>query len=293
MSHPCAQAMSAPRDRVVRAITEDNTFRLVAASTTATLRGALAAADVAGPTAQHFGALLTGTILVRETMSPFYRVQGILVGQGGRGRLLADAHPDGRTRGLVTGTDDQTPFALGSGSVLQVMRTMANGQVYRGLVEASGLPDVPSVLMAYLQDSEQILSVIAVGQRGQGDEIERAGGYVVQLLPEAERSALQTMTRRLESLPSIETLLGDSDGEPEALLHAVVGDTPFAQLDDRPLEFGCWCTHESVVAALTALSRDELGELVREQEIIELSCDYCHQDYRVSRAQLRGLLESS
>ena len=34
-------------------------------------------------------------------------------------------------------------------------------------------------------------------------------------------------------------------------------------------------------------------DIMREQEVIELSCDYCKTDYPVRRAQLAGLLDPS
>src|SRR5690349_4952069 len=116
-------------DRVLRAITDDGAFRVIAAMTTETVRGAAAIQEVGRTAARLFGDLLTGTILVRETMAPSLRVQGIAKGAGGRGTLLADSHPDGSARGLVQlgaggGTE---PFTLGSGSLLQLMRTLPNG----------------------------------------------------------------------------------------------------------------------------------------------------------------------
>lgn len=285
--------MSTQQDRVIRAITDDNTFRVIVASTTDTIRQAVAAQAPPQAAAAPYAELLTGTVLVRETMSPHHRVQGILAGAGGQGRLIADAHPDGSTRGLVQLPAGWEAFRFGRGSVLQVMRTMANGSVYRGLVDAAHCADVQSALMAYMQDSEQIVSVIATAIAGTDETIALAGGYVVQLLPEGQRSALRAMTERLESLPALDQLLHQTQGAPHQLLDALVGNTAYAQLDDRPVRFRCWCTAEAVVAALATLGRDELAELVHDQEVIELSCDYCHRRYRVGRAQVQGLLETS
>src|SRR5690606_13658287 len=61
-------------DHVVRAITGDDNFRVNAATTSETVRAALEAQRATGNTAKHFADLITGTILIRETMSPTHRV---------------------------------------------------------------------------------------------------------------------------------------------------------------------------------------------------------------------------
>jgi molecular chaperone Hsp33 len=290
---PTTETLPARGDHVLRAITDDDNFRVITADTTETVRGALAAQRADGRTARHFADLLTGTVLIRETMSPGHRVQGVLKGAGGRGSLVADAHPDGVTRGLVqlpTGTDE---FEIGDGSVLQMMRSMARG-IHRSVVEPRPGADVSEALMTYMQVSEQIVSVIVTGADWTEDgELTYAGGFVVQLLPGASKGPLQAMIERLESMPPFERTLRALHGSPDHLMSELLHDMPYAQLDDRPVSFGCKCSEEAVVGSLASLPRDDLAELIREQEVIELTCDYCKIEYRVRRAQLAGLLESS
>lgn len=278
---------------MVRAITDDDTFRVITADTTETVRGALSAQGATGETARHFADLLTGTVLIRETMSPGHRVQGLLKGSGGRGSLVADAHPDGTTRGLVQLPEGIEDFEIGDGSVLQMMRTMARG-VHRSIVRPPPGAGVPEALMTYMQESEQIATVIATATHWQPDgAITHAGGFVVQLLPGASRGPLSAMVERLEAMPPFDRTLRDLDGSPHRLLDELLREMPYAQLDDRPVAFGCKCSDEAVVASLASLNRDDLAELLREQQVIELTCDYCQSEYRVQRAQLAGLLEPS
>jgi len=277
-----------PGDRVVRAITDDDNFRVITATTSGVVRQAMAAQQLTGVTARHFADLLTGTVLVRETMSPSYRVQGLLKGAGGRGTLVADAHPDGSTRGLAQLPSGVGAVTIGEGSLLQMMRLLASGKPFKGLVRPPPGADVSAALMTYLQESEQIVSVIATGWDGQ-----LAGGYVVQLLPDAQRGPLETMTCRLEALAPIEQLLQQVGGSSRRLLDVLLDGIPYAQLDESPLRYECKCDLEAVVATLATLSGPDLAELLQEQEVIELSCDYCKATYRVGRAQLQGLLQSS
>src|SRR5688572_618341 len=104
-------------------MTDDGAFRVITVRTTETVRGAVEAQHGSGRTAQYFGDLLTGAILFRETMAPQLRVQGI-VKASGRGSLVADSHPSGMTRGLIQLPRGASELDFGTGTVMQVMRTL-------------------------------------------------------------------------------------------------------------------------------------------------------------------------
>lgn len=282
-------------DSVIRAITEDGAFRVITIATTNTVRGAALAQSTSPALAAHFADLLTGTILVRETMAPGLRVQGILKGRGGRGALIADSHPDGTTRGLVQvrsdASDASSAFALGAGSLLQVMRTLPSGRIHQGIVDVSSARGLSQALMTYLQESEQIVSVLAVGTVVEQGFLERAGGYIVQLLPEASRAVQMIMAERLEALPSIETFLRDPSFSPQGLLDELLYGMPYGALGESPLRFECRCSVERVMTSLATLGSAELAELATGDESLEISCDYCGKAYPIAPEALRSLTE--
>jgi molecular chaperone Hsp33 len=72
--------MSAPRltDSALRAMTDDGAFRVITVRTTDTVRRMLAAQSLWGAEGEHLAELVTGAILVRETMAPDHRLQAIL-----------------------------------------------------------------------------------------------------------------------------------------------------------------------------------------------------------------------
>jgi molecular chaperone Hsp33 len=280
-------------DSVMRAITEDGAFRVITVCTTDTVRAAMLAQDVRGPTARHFADLLTGTVLVRETMSPQLRVQGIVKGAGGRGSLVADSRPGGATRGLIQIPATDADFRFGPGARLQVMRSLVNGAIHQGIVDISDAGGLSQALMLYMQESEQVVSVIAVGIAAEGTEVRRAGGYIVQLLPEAERPAHMIMTERLQGLATIESLLAQDDFSPRGLLDELLHGMPFGVTGDSPLRFECGCSITTVLATLATLGPADIAELVEGGEMLEIRCDYCRTEYAVAPERLRALLDAS
>ena len=285
--------MSEPSDTVLRAITDDGAFRVITARTTRTVRGAVAAQEATGDTARHFGDLLTGSILFRETMAPNLRVQGILKGSNGTGSLIADSNPTGQTRGLVQLKGGAKEIEMGSGAVLQLMRTLPNGRINQGVVEVPKDGGISHSFMSYMQTSEQVVSMLAVGTIFQSTEVVSAGGYLVQLLPEAARGPLMVMTERLRDFESIDAQLKDSEFNPSWLLDELLYGMPFTRLEESPIRFECWCDELRVVSALASLSRDDIEHLLSSNEVLEIACEYCKRDFRIAPARLRGLLEQS
>jgi molecular chaperone Hsp33 len=279
-------------DTVLRAITDDGAFRVITARTTDTVRGAIEAQNATGETARHFGDLLTGAILFRETMAPNLRVQGIIKGSAG-GSLIADSHPSGQTRGLIQLKSEATDIELGHGSVLQLMRSLPNGRINQGVVEVPKQGGISQSLMAYMQSSEQVFSMLAVGTIFEGERVVSAGGYMVQLLPEMGRGPLMVMTERLKDFESVDAQLADPLFTPTWLLDELLYGMPFTRLEESPVRFECWCDELRVVSALASLGRDDLEHLLSTNEVLEIACEYCKRDFRIAPARLRGLLEQS
>lgn len=281
--------MNPTSDIVVRAITRDGAFRVITALTTDTVKGAVAAQAASGGTAQRLGELLTGAILVREAMAPMLRVQVIVKGSSGRGSLVADAHPDGTTRGLVNLGKGQD-VEVGAGSLLQVMRTMPNGALHQGVVEVPSDGGISGALMTYMQESEQVVTMIAVTTLVDRKGVSRSGGYLVQLLPEVERGPLMVMTERLRDFERLDHVLAQEGASADQLLDELLYGMPFARLESSPLSFSCRCSQVRVISALATLPRTDIQEMVTDGQVLDIRCDYCGKDYQVAPGQLRSLL---
>jgi molecular chaperone Hsp33 len=279
-------------DSVVRAMTDDGAFRVVTARMTDTIEKALTTQDAWGENGRFLGELLVGSVLVRETMAPNHRVQGLFRTRDRRGQLVADAHPDGGTRGLLARKDGLQDIAL-EGGTLEMMRTLYNGEVHRGVVRIPTQGGLSEALMTYMASSEQTASMVAVACVLDGKQVKAAGGYIVQLLPEVGRAPLAIMTERLRDFQHIEQLLTEIDAAPAPLLGELLYGMPFTQLNDGPLQFKCRCDTVRVMSALASLGRDDLQELLSGDQPIEMECDYCGRQYSISPVELRGLLQQS
>lgn len=286
--------MTKTGDSVLRAITNDGAFRVIVAKTTETVRGAIAAQHGAGRTARWFGDLITGSVLFRETMAPQLRVQGIMrsVGSGG-GSLVADSHPSGKTRGLIQLPQGASEIDVGSGALLQVMRSLPSGRLNQGIVEVPSGGGIPEALMTYMQTSEQVVSMISVGTVMDERGVRSAGGYLVQLLPEVGRGPLMVMTERLEDYRDVSPMLQDASFSPSWLLDQLLWGMEYTRLDESSVGYDCWCDELRLMSALATLGKGDIEHLLAGGEVLEIKCEYCAKEYRVPPARLRGLLDAS
>ena len=283
------------KDAVMRAMTNDGAFRIVAARTTDTVRGVVAAQELTGLVATDMANLVTAAVLYRETMAPSLRVQCIIRFDDGAGQLVADSHPDGWSRGrLQSPAPDAPPDIRETHATLEMMRTLPNSELQRGVVEVPESGNLSEAFMRYMQLSEQIVSMVSLGSTTEGPT-PAAGGYLVQLLPEAAEAeaAMETMTKRLESFVDIRDRLQASNGSPARLIEQIFEGMPFTWLHESEVRFGCQCSELRVMTALSLLDRSEIQDLVAEGEPLSIGCDYCGASYTVEIAQLQGLLSAS
>ncbi len=285
--------MSQP-DQVVRAMTDDGAFRVIAARTTETANGIVRAQQANGAIAQQLAELVTASIVYRETMAPKLRVQCVVEDEKA-GKLIADSHPDGWARGLVHKSEEgELPRFEGEGVLLQMMRTLPSGDLHRGVVQLPSGGNLSDAFMRYMQQSEQIVSMVSLGAT-----LDKAqpvvGGYLLQLLPEAKESkaAMAIMTERLNEFRDITQLLQRTNASPKALIEEILFGMPFTWLHDSELRPGCNCSDVRVMTSLSTLPREDIEEMIRDGNPLELSCDYCGAEYVVDPTRLTGLLATS
>ncbi len=288
-------------DHVLRAITDDGAFRVIAINSTETVRGVVAAqkalergkdTEEREDLARIVGDLSTATILTRELMSPDFRVQGILTSDDGS-RIVADAHPGGATRGLVQLAKGTTRFTFGPSSRLQMMRSLRTGALQQGHVSVPPGTGLGGAMMEYLQTSEQLICTAALGTIVRDNHVHAAGGWIVQLLPEASRGPLEVMTNRLTAIARIEHLLEENAADPAVLLGDILAGMPFTRTAEASLRFGCTCSEERVMLGLATIGRDEIKQMIESGEQLDIACDYCGKAYDVSPEKLRALLSDN
>lgn len=287
-------------DQLVRAITKDGMVKAVAVSTrelterarqihrtlptaTAALGRTLAAASMMGNALKGDGASLT------------LRVQG----GGPLGILLAVSDNQGNVRGTVDNPAVDVPLrsdgkldvgaAVGSQGTLTVIRDLHMKDPYVGSVGLLG-GEIAEDLAAYFVESEQIPTACGLGVLVDRDQsVLAAGGYLIQLLPGAGEDVVAKVEGGVMAAGSVTGLLSGGAG-PEEMLRQVLSDFELEILECASIEYRCDCSRDRMERALISLGPEELRAIIDEQGGAELTCRFCDNVQRFTKAELESLL---
>lgn len=283
-------ARGAIEDRVVRAMTMDGAFRLIACTVDETARAVLGVQATGDELGVRLAELLAAAVLIRETTQPVRRVQLVWRDRRG-GSLVADSMPEGQCRGLVYPGESTAVLTAGDHKLL-VNYTSPRGEPYTGVVGVPDGDDMASAIMRYFKQSEQITAMVALAALPGPGGVRAVGGYVVQVTPEAERDGIEKMTEHLAGLPPVATLLEGEGRTAAALGKVVFAGWEHADLASSPLVFGCTCSAVRVMSSILTLPAGEVDSMLA-GDALEVRCDACGRNYRIEPGELRAFRDHS
>ena len=187
--------------------------------------------------------------------------------------------------GYITVTADS------HGHVLTVSYDLGLKEPYSGQVEIQ-TGEVAEDLAYYFTVSEQLPSAVGLGVMVDTDSsVKHAGGFIVQLLPDAPEDVIELLEKKLANLEPVTTMMEQGMTPEEMLLHIFEGvDIEFTERHD--VKFYCDCSKEKVKRALAAISDKDLQDIVNDDEDIEVKCYFCNTAYKFSIADIKDILSS-
>lgn len=246
------------------------------------------------------GALLLGAAsLKKEDQLLTVEVRG----DGPAGRIICTANGAGEVRGLVadprvhaesiTRGKLNVAGVVGSSGYLAVTKDLGMREPYKGMVELQ-TGEIGEDLAHYLYVSEQIPSAVGVGVFvAASGEVDAAGGFLVQLLPGLEDQEIRAIEEQIASLPHPTRMIQDGL-TPDEVLGRIFGGS-FERLDDYAVRFNCPCSRERFEAAIVTLGREEIEQIIEEEEkdFTELVCHFCNEAYHFSPLEMREVLRQA
>jgi molecular chaperone Hsp33 len=288
-------------DRLVRSLVADAGVRGLAAVTTDLVDEARRRHGTFPTATAALGRALTAALLVGGLGKEDERVSLEFSGDGPLGGILVDATPDGSVRGYVTRPHTDLPpragkldvgGAVGRG-LLCVMRIPPGaGPSYRGIVPlVSG--EIASDVACYLVDSEQTPSVVGIGVYVNADgTVGAAGGYLLQTLPDAVAGTIDRLERNVAASDTPSELVRRGLSAAGILEVLLTGFAAHA-LDERDVRFRCRCSRARVEAAVIAMGKAELQDVLTAERSAEVVCEFCATRYHLDESDLQSLLAHS
>ena len=287
-------------DKIIRCITSDGAVMASAIDASDIVFKAQKIHGLSRSATAALGRLLCatsmmGAMLKQKDASINLRVSG----DGELGPVIAVADSKGNVRGYVGNANCPTEYynngkinvskAVGKNGVLNVMRDYGSGDPYIGQVElVSG--EIAEDLTYYFAVSEQTPSSVGLGVLMNKDNtVRQAGGFIIQLMPDASEETISALEKRLAKVSSVTAML-DSGKTPEDILQELLGDMELAVLHRIAVSFKCGCSKERFARGIASIKKSDIQEMIDAGENIETCCQFCNSKYVFTPDELKEMM---
>ncbi len=287
-------------DHLIRVLTLDGAIRVTVAVTTALVEDVRQRQQTDPTATVAVGRLATAAALMGSLLKGRQRIGLTIEGNGPLQRIQAEADAHGSVRATVKVPVTNLPphdgrfdvaGAVGHAGFLHVVKDLGLKEPYRGMVQLVS-SEIAEDLAYYFTTSEQTPSSVALGvELGQQAEVVAAGGFLVQLMPDADADLADRLAERLGSLPPTTTLLRQGL-LPEVIVARLLEGFPYQTLGTTPLSFACSCSPQQTLGLLRMLGAEELDQLIADGGETQVTCEYCKETYAVDNAALQEIRAS-
>lgn len=220
-------------------------------------------------------------------------------GGGPAGSVVVTSKADGTVKGYIHNPQMENMLkpngkldvggAVGIDGNLTVIMDLGMGEPYTGQIPlASG--EIAEDLNMYYVVSEQIPSSVALGVLVDTDySVKAAGGFIIQLMPDAREESIKQLEEALGKIQSVTKLL-EEGMNCEDIIKLLLGEMPYTIFEEREIAFCCDCNRERIERVLLSLGEHELRMMIEEDEKAELTCQFCNKQYRFTKEELETLL---
>ena len=289
-------------DYIVRATAGNGSIRAFAATTRDLVQHAREVHHTSPVASAALGRMLTAAAMMGSMLKGDKDILTLQVrGEGPLQGIVVTSDSKAQVKGYVFNPSVEIPDlipgklnvsgAIGAGH-LSVIKDIGMREPYAGKIElVTG--EIAEDLTYYFAQSEQTPSAIGLGVLVETDtSIRRAGGFIIQLLPDATDEMIDKLEKKLATIPYVSDLL-DMGQTPEGILEMILGDFDLKIMDTIPTTFYCNCTRERVEKALISIGKEELEKIIREDKKANLHCHFCSKEYDFNEEQLVALLEEA
>lgn len=289
-------------DYIVRATVANHQIRAFAISSTNTIEEARQRHNTSPIATVALGRLMSAGAMMGTMMKGDDDIITIQIkGDGPIGGLTVTADAKANVKGYVNNPEVMLPLnsagqldvekALGIG-VLSVIKDIGLKEPYVGdtiLVTS----DVTQDITYYFATSEQVPTSVGLSViMSKDNTVKSAGGFIIQLLPDASEEIISALEKKIKEVKNVTTML-EHGYTPEQMLEELLGEFGLDILDKIPTQFYCNCSKERMSRALISIGRKELSSLIEEGRTIEVNCHFCGSHYNFDVEELKDLLHKA
>ncbi|KAA8490280.1 33 kDa chaperonin [Porphyridium purpureum] len=284
-----------PGDVMVRTIAQNGMVTVKAVRATGLVAGSCSLFQTSPVASAALGRALVCALLLscgkksNETLNLEFRCTGPIRS------IVAVSNGQGEVRGYVGNPHVVLPpnkdgkldvgKAVGEGILACVRNHPFWKNPYTGLVPIES-GEVAEDVAKYLLDSEQTPSVLGAGVYvNKEGVVSAAGGFLVELLPEADEQTIALLERNVAELGMSPTELIRSGKSPADIVEMLMRDLNPLQLAESTPRYKCSCSTDRVKRTVALIHEDELKSILEEQGKVEATCEFCGRRYNLTEVE--------
>jgi len=292
------------KNTLITALNKNKEVRLFMMDSTEMVESARKAYNMSPVSIAALGRSITAAALIGKTLkNDKDRLTLQIKGSGEIKSIIAVAKASGDVKGYISHPQVKTKInekgkldvggAVGKDGSLYLIRDYGMKEPYIGHSQlVSG--EIAEDLASYFMHSEQQPTVFSLGVFVNKEGIvESAGGLLIQPLPDASDDTLKMIEEAMATLPQISSLIKDQKYKHlEDILKEYFSPLAFKITDTVKTSLYCDCSKERMQEALISLGKDEIKEMIEEDDGAEVNCHFCNTNYKFSAKDLREIIEN-
>lgn len=290
--------------RLLRAISDNKTINMIAIDSKDMVEEARKVHQCTPVATAALGRVITaGTMMGVMMKEKNAKLTLQFKGDGPLGLLVCVSNSQGDAKGYISHPEVNLPIRMndkkldvsagvGKKGTVSVIRDLGLKEPYIGQYPLTN-GEIAEDLTAYYANSEQVPSSVALGVLVDVDgTVKSAGGFIVQLMPDASEEDIEILERNLRGVLSISHMLDEAE-RLEQIVEVILGELGMNIVEERQTRYFCDCSRERMERALISLGRHELEQLLMEDGQAELTCHFCNNRYLFQEKDLKELILAS
>lgn len=287
-------------DKLVKATAKNGMVRIIGAVTTNLVNEGCRMHDTTPVASAAFGRMLTAGTLMGSMLKGEKEVTTLKINGGGEiNGITVTAHNDCSVKGFIGNPYVDRPLnekgkldvggAIGTNGILYVIKDLGLKDPYIGQVPIQ-TGEIGDDFAFYFTVSEQTPSAVSLGVLVDRDlSIKCAGGFIIQMMPDADELLADVITYRLQEVPPITTMINEGKTI-EEILEFIFEGMDLKILESSTPHYKCDCSRERVEKALISIGKKDLQQLYDEGKGEEIVCNFCNKKYQFSKEDIGELL---
>lgn len=287
-------------DKLVRGTAKDGMVRVIGAITTDIVDFGTKAHECTPVASAALGRMLTAGVLVGSTLKSEKEKVTLKMDGGGEAKgVTVVADSKGNVKGYIGNPYIDLPLnekgkldvskAIGKNGMLYVIKDLGLKDPYVGQVPITS-GEIAEDFTYYFTVSEQTPSAVALGVLVDKDlSIKAAGGFIIQMMPDADELLADILMYRLQEIPPVTQMIAEGKTI-EDILQYIFDGMDLKLLQESKPGYKCDCSRDKIEKALISIGEKDLREIYNDNKDEEVVCNFCNKKYSFSHEDIGKML---